>query len=289
MIVETSGTGPADLMKLVTGYYSIIQFCPDLSRLEAANVGVILFCPDLGFLQARLTPDNTRILRFFGKKAFDWARVNSYKQAIQERLDIEGKDFRGPNDLEEFGLRRGNSIQLTRPRPMTVREPVKDLDRLYEEVVGYRKRPESTGGFKRQLTERFTRANLGNKLRKDIKLEIPGLKKQIEVPFGYHNGRFSLIQPVSFRSADPTQLIRTASVHAIEGIALYREPHPDLGDLQLVIVGNFRSDKRSTRDQVRWILQQGRVQLFASSEVDDLIADIRTHGKEINVEDGSSR
>ena len=29
-----------------TGYYSVIQFCPDRSRLEAANVGVLLFVRD---------------------------------------------------------------------------------------------------------------------------------------------------------------------------------------------------------------------------------------------------
>ena len=34
------------------GYYSLIQFCPDVSRLEAVNLGVILFCPGSAFLQA---------------------------------------------------------------------------------------------------------------------------------------------------------------------------------------------------------------------------------------------
>lgn len=34
------------------GYYSIIQYCPDLSRFEAANVGVLLFCPERAFLKA---------------------------------------------------------------------------------------------------------------------------------------------------------------------------------------------------------------------------------------------
>jgi hypothetical protein len=33
------------------GYYSILQFVPDLERAEGANIGVALFCPDKGFLQ----------------------------------------------------------------------------------------------------------------------------------------------------------------------------------------------------------------------------------------------
>ena len=38
-------------MKPSKGYYSLIQYCPDLGRLEAANVGVLLFCPERGFLK----------------------------------------------------------------------------------------------------------------------------------------------------------------------------------------------------------------------------------------------
>jgi len=29
------------------GYYSVVQYCRDRSRLEAANTGVLLFCPEL--------------------------------------------------------------------------------------------------------------------------------------------------------------------------------------------------------------------------------------------------
>jgi len=30
-------------MNPTRGYYCIIQYCPDLGRLEAANIGVLLF------------------------------------------------------------------------------------------------------------------------------------------------------------------------------------------------------------------------------------------------------
>ena len=41
-------------MKPSKGCYSLIQYCPDLGRLEAANVGVLLFCPEPHFLKAQL-------------------------------------------------------------------------------------------------------------------------------------------------------------------------------------------------------------------------------------------
>ena len=38
-----------------TGYYGLIQCCPNPSRLEAANVGVLLFSPEHAFLNRMLT------------------------------------------------------------------------------------------------------------------------------------------------------------------------------------------------------------------------------------------
>ena len=48
------------------GYYSLIQYCPDLSRLEAVNVGVVLFCPEPRFIEARTSAGNDKPRRLFG-------------------------------------------------------------------------------------------------------------------------------------------------------------------------------------------------------------------------------
>jgi hypothetical protein len=268
-------------MNPTRGYYSLIQFCPDLSRLEAANIGVVLFCPELDFLDVRMAGDNSRIQRFFGKRSFDWSRINSYKQGIKERLEIEGKDFRGPEDLKSFGERRGNSIQLTPPRPITVREPRKDLEQLFEEVVGQRRRPNAVKSFRRRFVEQLDKANLGSKLKRDIQIHIPSLNKEIDVPFGYRDGRFNLIQPVSFHANDPAQVRRTASAHAIDGIALYEHSDREFGELELVVVGSFRTNTKEVREDVRRILAQGRTKLYAASEVEDLIQEIRVHGMDL--------
>ena len=52
------------------GYYSLVQFCPDYSRLEAVNVGLVLFCEPLAFLGVRLVESNKRVARVFGKDSF---------------------------------------------------------------------------------------------------------------------------------------------------------------------------------------------------------------------------
>ncbi len=269
-------------MKPTKGYYSLIQFCPDQARLEAANVGVVLFCPELNALEVRIAGDNSRIQRFFGKRAFDWSRVNSYKQGIKERLEIEGKDFRNVEDLKAFGQRRGNSLQLTIPRPFTVRDPHKDIEELFDEVVGERKQTPAVKGFRKRITDQLLKAKLGPKLKQDIAIEVPSLRREIEFPFGYMNGRFNLIQPVSFQASNPDQVRRTASSHAIEGLALYEHPHKTFGALELVVVGQFRTNENEVREDVRRILQQGRVKLYATNEVDELITEIRVHGRELD-------
>ena len=39
-------------MTPLKGYYSIVQYCPDLNRGETANIGIVLMVPDRGYLRA---------------------------------------------------------------------------------------------------------------------------------------------------------------------------------------------------------------------------------------------
>src|SRR5260370_42102191 len=123
-------------MKPAKGYYSIIQYCPDFSRLEAANIGVLLFCPERCFLKARPARGNKRIKRFFGSEGQDWSRTDSFKIAVEERLDVENGAINTLEDLERFIATRANRLQIAPPRPMQVTDPEKDLDQLFHELVG---------------------------------------------------------------------------------------------------------------------------------------------------------
>ena len=78
-------------MKQLKGYYCLLQYCPDLARLEAANIGVLLFCPEWPSLRARTVRGNKRIQRFCGRADHDWARIESSKTAIEERLAVEAR------------------------------------------------------------------------------------------------------------------------------------------------------------------------------------------------------
>ena len=268
-------------MNPARGYYCIIQYCPDLSRLEAANVGVLLFCPDRDFLEARTSRDNARIRHFFGDEGHDWVRINLYKLGIEDRLKIEKDQLRTLDDLQGFIARRANLIQITPPRPMKVSDPEKDLDQLFQDLVGGQARVNRGPNLKRFLGQKFEKAGLDKKILTDIRVKVPISERQIEVPYGYQNGRFNLIQLAGFQATNPEQAKITACRYAVEGESLFENPDPRLGSLQLVLVGKFGSQQSESRSGVERILKQHHVRLFAATEVDRLVDEIRRTAKDL--------
>ncbi|MCX7424655.1 MAG: DUF3037 domain-containing protein [Planctomycetia bacterium] len=267
-------------MKPTKGYYCLIQYCPDLSRLEAANIGVLLFCPDRLFLQARTARDNRRIQHFFGREDHDWSQINSFKIGIEERLEVEHPNIQTLDDLQRFIQLLANQIQITAPRPMRVRVPEEDLDRLFQDLVGGQHRKQKSTSFKRHVGDRFANAaGLESKIARDVSIHVPISNRDIEIPYGYQNGRFNLIQPVTFQSKEPANDISKACRFAVEGHSLHETQNPRYGDVQLVVVGRFLSQGGDTKADVGRILKEHEVQLYAEEHLSDLIDEIRRTGK----------
>ncbi len=271
-------------MTPTTGYYSIIQYCPDPSRVEAANIGVLLFAPKLCFLKARTATGNARIRRFFGAQGHDWRRINSFKQAIEERLEVEQGTIHTLEDLEQFIGRRANRLRITPPRSMRVINPEKDLDDLFRDLVGGRPRSEQPASFKQYVGAQFARAGLSPKIRTDIQVVVPAFARRVEVPYGFQNGRFNLIQPARFQATDAATVIPTACRYAVEGRSLYESPDAELGELQLVVVGQFPASAAEPKQVVARILAENKVRLYPASNLDRLIDEIRRTGKDLNGE-----
>jgi hypothetical protein len=276
-------------MTPATGYYSLIQYCPDPSRLEAANVGVLLFSPTHLFLKARTAPDNRRVIRFFGREGHDWRRLNSFKEGLAERIEIEGPSIRRLADLESFIARRANRLQITPPRSMRVTDPEKDLEQLFCELVGGRSASEEAGNFRKYVARQFALAGLDRKLRKDIQVVVPAFGRRVEIPFGYQQKRFNLIHPARFQATEPEAVIPTACRYAVEGRSLYEHPDAELGELQLVVLGRFPSTDGESRRVVQQIFTENNVRLYSTNEMDRLIEEIRTTGKDLTGQPPLSR
>jgi hypothetical protein len=117
------------------GFYSLMQFCPDHSRLECANVGVVLGCPALGFFDVRLTTRHDRLARMFGKTAFRPLDLEAAKQAMAFRLRSDAKTFLDRERFRHFIGTLANDLVFTDPRPLRVTNPSADLDALFRELV----------------------------------------------------------------------------------------------------------------------------------------------------------
>ena len=264
------------------GYYSLIQYCPDLGRQEAANVGVLVFCPDLYFLQAKVERSNSRIIRFFGKVGHDWKRINSFKQGIVNRLETESSNIRTIEDLKRFINSRANLIQISDPKPMTITDPTKDLEELFTEFFGLTETKRDGGSLKRKFLESARAAGVERKIKTDITVRVPVMNRDVEIPFGFQNGRFNLITPVRFESKNIDQSFRTACKYGVEGRSLYESVQSELGDLQLVVLAKFRNDDQETIDTVRRVFDDGKVKLYKSTELPVLLDEIRRNGKDLS-------
>jgi hypothetical protein len=268
--------------KAEKGYYSLIQYCPDLGRLEAANVGVLLFCPERRYLKALTAKGNKRIIHFFGSEGHDWGRINAFKRGLEDRIQLENADIKTLDDLRRFIALRANILQLTDPRPMKLTDdPDAELLTLFKELAIGAVHKSSTKSFRKMVGDKFEAAGLEKKILKDVTVSVPVFQKKVEIPYGFQNGRFNLINPVKFEATDPELCQLTACKHAVEGKSLHDSPDPKLGPLQLIVVGKFRPNDHDTPVLVNRVFHDYGVKLFQVAELRKLIDEIRTTGKDI--------
>lgn len=272
-------------MNATKGYYSLVQYCPDLARQEAANVGVVLFCPEHGFIRARMATANHRVRRFFGEEADGFRHLNAMKDSLAGRLEIEASDFRSLEDLTRFAETRANKIQLSRPKPIKVSNPERDLAALYEELVVEHARlvsPKADQPLRERLDAAFGEARLLPFLRRSLQVEVPALKRPLEVPYGFQNGRLNLIQPVAFTQKFNAQITRAACVHAVEGRSIFKHPHPEFGEMQLLVVADFGTTAADARNAVADIFADSDVRFFTPDQIPSLADEIAAHGKPVS-------
>ena len=263
-------------MSSTRGYYSIIQYCPDPSRLEAVNIGVALFCPELRFLRARFGRRRTRVHQLFGKQ--DWEFVTLQQSAIEARLAREQEAFEKLEDFEEYISLRANTLTLTSPRPVKVENPEWELKNLLRRLVGPQgEAAQRAARISKELGQLLRSAGVASHLRKGVTVHPPSLPKPIKVPFAYQNGRLNLIEPIQFEGQTAASIFNRASIRAVEGefLSEYKDPH--FGALSLVVVAKFTAEQKHDRETAENVFQKHGVQMYTFGMLEPLIEDIRTH------------
>lgn len=267
-------------MNSAKGLYSLIQYRPDESRLETINLGVALLSDDLGYLSARWTETaQARIRKVFGKQ--DWSLVESQISAVKYRL-ATFSNFGSSAEFVRFMETRSGAVILTEPRFVKVHEPTSTLDALFSRLVGEVSRIKRAPRVNQKLTKVLKRRGLLPYVTHNVEISIPKLKKTLRASYGYQNGRYNLVQPEQFGLSDDEQVFQKASRLAVEGKYVHDERDPELGRMQLVIVGHFRANQTEARALVNEIFGKNDVRLFSFDQIDPLLIDIernaRKHG-----------
>jgi hypothetical protein len=269
-------------MNASKGYFSLVQYSPDIARQEAANVGVVLFCPDRQFIRAKVSESIRRIRRFFGDDVAGYHQLNAMKDALVNRVEIEKDQFTTLEDLQQFVATRGNNILLTQPKPVMVLDPEQDLTALFEELVADPQKPltvQATIPLRKRLDAVLMEQAVKRYIRTKLDIEAPALRETIRIPYAFQNGRFNLIQPIEFKHQSEASVRTAACKHAVEGLTLFKHRHPTYGDLQLLVVADFSSATQGASDLVRSIFNESHVRLFTSDAIDTLKQEILTQGK----------
>lgn len=254
-------------IKPAKGYYSILQYVPDLERAEGANIGVVLFCPEKRFLDVKMAGGNDRVRRFFDTENLDLARINSMKMTFAERIRQQAGSILTAEDFKLFIATRANKMILTEPRPMKVFDPRQDLENLTEKLVGGRHKTDHQPITKTKIIRKFDEVleqrDLKPLIRRDVQIELPLLHRTETYPFSYQNGQPNLIKPVVFGS-DENQTIAKSCRLAVEGDNLSEQNY------KLNVLAGLEKDKTDIRHIVRDILKKYDVNLYFTSQINEL-------------------
>lgn len=256
------------------GFFSIVQFCPDLDRGECANVGIVLVVPETKFLDVRFAHDNEAPKQRFGKDAFDDARLAVAKHALEGRLRHEGKGWAGPDDLVKFSRKEGNNLLLTAPRVILVENAQAELEELFQRLAHvdakHRRRTP-----KPDLGTLFEPKVLGIPMLRDIEVNIPELGT-MDIPYAYKNGQLNLIRPEGF-PVDEQAATTKANDLAVKGHLIHRYPDPKTGQAQqLIVIGGFDSDTTGAmKRKIAFLMEEHDARLVPEDQIDAFVEQVR--------------
>jgi len=272
-------------MNATKGYYCLVQYCPDIARLEAANVGVVLFSPEHRFIRARVSESIRRIRRFFGDDVDGYHNLNAMKDSLVKRLEIQKADFVVLEDLQQFVDTRANKIILTQPKPVKVFDPEKDLEALFQELVADPVKPltlQAALPLRKRLDDVLMEQSVRQYIQTKLKIELPSLKETVRIPYGFQNSRMNLIRPIEFKHQVEASVKTAACRYAVEGLTLYNHPDPTFGKLQLIVVADFSMAPADSASMVGNIFAESQVRMFTPDGLEQLKQEILTHGKSVS-------
>lgn len=251
------------------GFYSVVQFVPDIERGEAVNVGVIVGASGLG-MRVRMAERNEYVKHRFGAYAYDDTRLGFAKSALAERLKDVAPDVEA---LATFRAQESGQLQLTAPRPMVVRNLDDDVIALFLRLVSD---PEVQRRERRTpkpdlvpLVRQLQRKNVPIKRRPEI--SVPILDEPLKADFSFQNGARNLVKAIGLSGRQETAL-EEASDYGSKGLLIAKHPDPSAGKSKLILVADI--DDEQLLERVVRLLNDHDVRLVEADELPSFTAEI---------------
>lgn len=236
------------------GYYCLVQFCPNPSRLEAANLGVLVYCPETKTHRIEFAKEPGRLRRIFKGVELDIGRIDHAKTMLQDRLSREIDLFSGVADLVQFIDTRTGNLRLTHPRPMQVGNLDADIRDLFHELVTEKAHSagEARDGdptekhIKDHLRRTFGPMIKQGRAERKREVIVPSLEKKIEIPYAYRNGRLNLVNPAGFPLGVAGE--RKLSELALEGDLIQKFLREDDQEASFIVIPWIKGETLPSKD-----------------------------------------
>jgi len=199
------------MSELLTCFFSVMRYVPDVVRDESINIGVVLFEPKARLLLVHLCTGLSHVQRFDPNANRRW--LKEYLATFQRVCgQVSGKppDAMGAagdwptavDPLHALHQQSANVIQFTAPRTVLTEDPEAEVHGLYLRYVHPRKAPKREylhdPQLRRHIKDIFAQHHLlaEGRVQTDYEAEVRG--DHISFPLYYQNGRLHLIEPISF-------------------------------------------------------------------------------------------
>lgn len=258
------------------GRYALVQFSPVPERLEFLNIGLVLIVPALEFVGIRFARGQARLERAFGRQSKSY--LDAIKASFENRLRGELAKSPDGGSFDEFARRRANDVRISRFLPVMVSEGQSDFAQLFDELVGEDERPVREPRIRRRLREAFSANRVEQFLERPEEIDLPEYGMKVNVPYGYQNGCYNLIDGMRL-SASVSEGLREAGKRSLEGGLIWK--HFEGGACKrLVVVGDFAQQSNAFYHAVKEQFNESNVRLHRLDDMRPLLKDILENAEE---------
>jgi len=256
-------------MKDTSLAYSLVQITPDAARGERVNVGIFVFDFGSGHVAHRFADDFARVSKLGNKHPDSFLRF-----ALEELTARVEQEFRGPfseKTIRRFVSTRANSIRMSNLEPVFGYDVGREVDRLFDELVGTHERKSRDTRVSTKLRQGLKRLDALKFFdNKPEAVSLPRYDIKIRPDLGIRRGRYNLIKAARFDDRD--KALSDAGYHVLAGRAL----HDTLG-MQLVVVGEFGDQSSDFAESIREDLSRSNTMLYRMDELPKLAQDFTVH------------